>query len=108
MKCLVCGNIKKFLSLKPKICKSNNYLCLGCGLVFIPKERSYQEYYKEDGYFKKSPNLSLKKELISRSLLIKQAEEWIESLLCLFKINFHNKLVLEVGCAYGEILYYLN
>lgn len=107
MKCFICGNLKKFESLSPEICKTNNYLCLNCGLVFIPKDKSYQKYYKQGGYFKKSPNLSLKKELISRSLLINQATNFIKSFLDLFKINFYNKSVLEVGFAYGEILYYL-
>ena len=107
MKCFVCGNSKNFFLLNPELCKTNNYLCLNCGLVFIPKDKSYQKYYKQGGYFKESPNLSLRKELISRSLLISQAENYVKSLLCLYIINFYNKSVLDVGCAYGEILYYL-
>lgn len=107
MKCFVCGNKKDFFSLSPEFCDVNNYLCLNCGLVFMPNDKSYKNYYKQDGYFKKSPNLSLRKELISKSLSINQAEKCIQSLSRLYKIDFYNKSVLDVGCAYGELLYYL-
>lgn len=108
MKCFVCGNEKKFISLRNKFCNTNNYLCIMCGLVFISREdNKVKKYYKDGGYFKSSPNLALKKALISKSLLIRLGKEKIKDLLDIYKIDFNEKKVLDVGCAYGELLYVL-
>lgn len=108
MKCFICGNKEKFRSLKEEFCNSNNYLCMCCGLVFIPREDDkVKKYYKDEGYFKNSPNLALKKALISKSLLIRLGKERIKDLLDIYKIDFNERKVLDVGCAYGELLYVL-
>lgn len=108
MKCIVCLNKKEFKPLSPDFCKASNYLCLVCGLVFIPKNRdSATRYYKKDGYFIKSPNLAYRKQLISKSLLIKEAAERIKSALSIFPVELKSKSVLDIGCGYGEILYCL-
>jgi len=79
-----------------------------CGLVFIPREDDkVKKYYKDEGYFKSSPNLALKKALISKSLFIRLGKERIKDLLDIYKINFRKRKVLDVGCAYGELLYVL-
>jgi len=108
MKCIICENENSFTPLFPLYCKTENYLCLNCGLVFIPQEREFtREYYTKDGYFKKSPNLSLKKEFISPSFLVAQARKRFKLMLPLLSgITFQNKSVLDVGCGYGELLYY--
>lgn len=87
------------------MCGSNNYLCSKCGLVFIPRNRQRVfQYYKEDGYFKKSPNLACKKQFISKSLLATEGQERVNSALKIFSINPKGKKVLDIGCGYGEIL----
>ncbi len=109
MRCIICNNTKDFFNLYPEYSNINNFLCPRCGLVFIPKEKieTDQSYYEKDGYFKKSPNLSLRKWLVSRSLLIAQAKERIATMQSIHKINFNNLRVLDDGCGYGEILFYL-
>ena len=108
MKCIVCLNKKEFKPLSPDFCKASNYLCLVCGLVFIPKNRdSATRYYKKDGYFIKSPNLAYRKQLISKSLLIKEAAERIKSALSIFPVELKSKSVLDIGCNKAEILEFL-
>jgi len=109
MKCFVCGNIEKFTPLFPKFCSAKNYLCNSCGLVFIPRggKPSVREYYKDDGYFKKSPNLGFRKIFFSKSLFTKLAEERIaEMKKVLADVDLKGK-ILDVGCGYGHILYVL-
>lgn len=108
MKCPICSNNKNFKRLKPTLCQSDNYLCSKCGLVFIPKRYvSVKNYYKEGGYFKKSPNIACRKQLVSRSLLVKIAKERIKDALEIFPVDLGKKTILDVGCGYGEILYCL-
>jgi 2-polyprenyl-3-methyl-5-hydroxy-6-metoxy-1,4-benzoquinol methylase len=108
IECFLCGNKGKLISLRPDYSDANNYLCEVCGLVFIPREKaSMKTYYKDDGYFKKSPNLSLRKAFASKSLLISNAEKRIKEATKNQAVNFNNKKILDVGCAYGEVLYYL-
>jgi 2-polyprenyl-3-methyl-5-hydroxy-6-metoxy-1,4-benzoquinol methylase len=65
-----------------------------------------KDYYKNDGYFKKSPNLSLRKELTSRYMLIKQAKKRIKLMERVApEITYKDKRILDVGCGYGELLY---
>ena len=105
MSCPQCSE-NKISKLKGFICKSNNYLCSVCGLVFIPRSKeSLHSYYKEGGYFTSSPNFAYKKALISKSLLTNQAKERIESALSIFPIKLNGKRILDVGCGYGEMLY---
>ncbi|TSC88483.1 MAG: methyltransferase family protein [Microgenomates group bacterium Gr01-1014_5] len=108
MKCQICQNSKKFKNLKPQFSKSSNYLCENCGLVFITRNKVHlQDYYKQGGYFNKSPNIAYKKQLISRSLLIHESEQRVVSALDIFSPNLKGKSVLDVGCGYGEILHIL-
>ncbi len=68
--CLLCGNTNNIKSLFPEYCSSSNFLCNKCGLVFIPREINYLKgYYKEDGYFKMSPNIASRPFFVSKSLL---------------------------------------
>ncbi len=107
--CFVCGKNTNFISLKKLgYCEANNYLCKKCGLVFIPREsKSTHVYYKKDGYFKKSPALSVRKAFVSRSMLMNLGERQIKKSLAVKNVDFSSKRVLDVGCAYGENLYYL-
>jgi 2-polyprenyl-3-methyl-5-hydroxy-6-metoxy-1,4-benzoquinol methylase len=105
MKCLVCGNEKKFTKLYPKFCQVKNILCKNCGLVFISKQESLKEYYKKDGYYKESPNRGLRREVISRNLLIALGRKRLEVIKSSIDIDFNNKKVLDVGCGYGHLLY---
>lgn len=108
MKCLICKNNKDFRLLKSLFCDSNNYLCLKCGLVFIPRRsKSTQQYYKRDGYFKKSPNISYRKILFSKSLFVEISRRRVESARDILPVDFENMRVLDIGCGYGEIIYYL-
>lgn len=108
MKCLVCSNKSNFKPLSPFFCQAKNYLCNKCGLVFIPQRNSsIGQYYKRDGYFKKSPNIACRKRFISESLLVDEAMKRIESALEILHVPLKGKEVLDVGCGYGEILYWL-
>lgn len=106
MRCPVCKNTKKFKPLRPKLIRTNNFICLNCGLVFIP-DRSVllQKYYKEDGYFKKSLNLACRKQFISKNLLITEGKERVLNALKILPIDLKNKRILDIGCGYGEIIY---
>jgi len=75
---------------------------MNCGLVFIPRSDSSMK-----NYYKKSPNLACRKAMVSKSLLLRLAEERVDSMQKIFKISFENKSVLDVGCGYGEILSFL-
>jgi SAM-dependent methyltransferase len=108
MKCFTCGNDKYFVKLKPEFCSTDNYLCMTCGLVFIPHEHSsMKDYYKNDGYYVKSPNLSVRKIFVNKRILLKLAEERAQEMVRFFKIDFSSKRVLSIGCGYGEDLYFL-
>lgn len=104
MKCFICGNKNKFTPLFPELCTTENYLCEDCGLVFIPRKRSFQEYYKMDGYFEQSPNLGLRSFFVNPGILAHLGGERLGDLEKL-GIQFVSKNVLDVGCGYGEILY---
>lgn len=105
---MICNNIKDFKPFSPYFCKTENYLCLICGLVFIPTRSKFlQKYYKEGGYFKKSPNIAYKNLFFSKSLLTKISRDRIKNSLSLLSINLKSKRVLDVGCGYGEIGYVL-
>lgn len=108
MRCLVCSNKGSFKPLSPFFCEAKNYLCNKCGLVFIsPRDKSIEQYYKKDGYFKKSPNIAYRKSFISKRLLIKEASGRIKNALKIFPISLKRKSVLDIGCGYGEIAYCL-
>lgn len=108
MKCPVCANTTSFTSLRPAFCDAGNYLCLKCGLVSIPREQApVQQYYKDDGYFKKSPNFAYRKQLISKSFIVKEARNRIKGALSILPVELKSKSVLDIGCGYGEILYCL-
>lgn len=108
MKCIVCGNDRGFKKLSPELCSTDNWLCIQCGLVFIPRdEGKNKNYYKEGGYYTNSPNLSGRRLLTSKHLLLKSAEERVEIMDTLLPGELRNKSVLDVGCGYGEILGYL-
>lgn len=108
MKCPVCLQKTDFIQLKGFICKTNNFLCKKCGLVFLPRDsEKIYEYYKKDGYFKKSLNVACKKQLISKSFLIKEAEGRVKNALGILSADIGGSRVLDVGCGYGEILYVL-
>lgn len=106
MRCPVCANSKNFKSLQRSFCKTNNFLCEKCGLVFIPRDNNRSKnYYKEDGYFKKSPNIAYRKNFISKSLLVNESERRIADALALLSLDLRGKKILDVGCGYGEMLY---
>ncbi|OGY10159.1 MAG: hypothetical protein A3D26_00590 [Candidatus Blackburnbacteria bacterium RIFCSPHIGHO2_02_FULL_44_20] len=106
MKCPVCSNKQGFKPLSPEVCIAPNFLCPTCGLVFISRnEGAAEQYYKNDGYFKKSLNFAYRKKLISKSLLVKEAGERVANALSMLSADLGNKNVLDVGCGYGEILY---
>lgn len=106
--CPACKNTIGFKHLKPAYSRANNFLCLECGLVFIPRARNaMQLYYKRDGYFEKSPNLAYKKQFISKSLLVIESQKRIAGALDILPLDLVGKDVLDVGCGYGEILYCL-
>jgi len=109
MRCFVCGNTKDFVSLFPEYCSTRNYLCQSCGLVFIPyrDKSSVSEYYKADGYFKKSPNIGFRKEFFDRNFFIKLAEARVKAIEEVVSIDWKDRKVLDVGCGYGHILYVL-
>lgn len=108
MKCFVCKNEKKFKKLFPRYCFVKNYICEVCGLIQVERGKtSMQKYYKQDGYFRKSPNLSLRKEFLSRKMLIKTAKERVNESLAILSVPFKGKNILDVGCGYGELLYYI-
>ncbi len=108
MRCPVCENKKDFVQLSPELCQADNFLCRRCGLVFIPrKTASMRQYYKDDGYFKKSPNIAYRKSFVSKSLLIEIAKSRVKDALEILAVNCRKKRILDVGCGYGEILYSL-
>lgn len=104
-KCPVCRK-SETISLRDSLIKTKNYLCQNCGLVFIPRSSTaLHDYYKQDGYFKSSPNLAYKENFISKRLLIEESEGRIAGALKVFPAQLKGKTVLDVGCGYGEILY---
>ncbi len=108
MRCPVCENTENFHALFPRYCKTENHLCLDCGLVFITRRTDINAaYYKRGSYFTKSPNIALRKQMISRSLLIKYGEKHVTTIVSLLGESPHGKSVVDVGCAYGETLYVL-
>lgn len=108
MKCIVCGSEEGFTKLSPTLCKANNWLCSGCGLIFIPRDSEEKhDYYKEGGYYTSSPNLAARQFLTSKYLLLQLAKERVNRIENLWPIDLVNKKVLDVGCGYGELLGYL-
>ena len=106
MTCFICKNNKRFKKLFPQYCLTNNYICEICGLVQVERgKKSMQRYYKQDGYFKKSPNLSLRKEFISKKMLVKTAKKRVDESLEILSVPLRGKKILDVGCGYGELLY---
>lgn len=107
MKCFICSNKKNFKKITPAICKAENFLCLNCGLVFIPsRSKKIQEYYKQNGYFKQSLNISYRKIFTSKRLLQLTAKRKVTSALKVLAVNLNGKKIMDVGCGYGEVLYY--
>lgn len=111
MRCFICGNDRNFAPLFPKFCRVENYLCLNCGLVFIPRKglgeaRFGKNYYKEGGYYKRSINLASRKLLFSKNLFKKLGEERLEKIAEIYSLRKKMK-VLDIGCGYGHILYAL-
>lgn len=108
MKCPICTNRKNFISLSPKLSNPSNYLCENCGLVFLSdKKKLSGKLYKEDWYYNKSPDLSSKRIFVSKSMLEHVAKGRVAKMLEIYPADFQKKKVLDVGCGYGEILYYL-
>lgn len=105
MKCFICSNENKFIKLFPSLCSTHNYLCQNCGLVFIPERKGSKNYYKKDGYYKKSPNKGLRKIMVSKGLLTKLGIDRLKEIDSRFNISWENKSVLDVGCGYGHLLY---
>lgn len=110
MKCLICSNKKDFTPLFPTFCSTKNYICNECGFVFIPNEESHslQQYYKDNGYFKKSKNFGIRELFFSKRLYEYEGKKRLREICTLYKnIDLKNKKILDVGCGYGEILYIL-
>jgi 2-polyprenyl-3-methyl-5-hydroxy-6-metoxy-1,4-benzoquinol methylase len=108
MKCLACGNESGFKKLSPELCTADNWLCSQCGLVFIPREnRGKSEYYKDGGYYTKSPNLGSRRFLTSKHLLLHQARQRVARMQQLLGTPVDGQKVLDVGCGYGEIVGFL-
>ncbi len=105
MKCFVCKNESEFTKLSPEVCTTPNHICYSCGLIFIPGSASLQDYYKKDGYYKKSPNRGLRKEIVSKKLLESLGQERLNTIRSKLEIPFDKKNVLDVGCGYGHLLY---
>lgn len=108
MRCFVCGNTKGFTPLFPKFCTAKNYLCPSCGLVFMPQgsQEMASDFYKKDGYFEKSKNISYRKIFFSKNLFAKLAEEQLSKIQKVFPdFDLRGKRVLDVGCGYGHTLY---
>jgi 2-polyprenyl-3-methyl-5-hydroxy-6-metoxy-1,4-benzoquinol methylase len=108
VKCLVCSADGPFTRLSPELCSADNWLCGSCGLVFIPRgEHRSGEYYKEDGYYERSPNLAARSFFTSRKMLNDSARERVERMETLLPGGTAGKRVLDVGCGRGEILHFL-
>jgi 2-polyprenyl-3-methyl-5-hydroxy-6-metoxy-1,4-benzoquinol methylase len=106
--CFLCGNNEDFIHLSPDYCSTSNYLCNKCGLVFIPREDSYlKSYYKDDGYFKKSPNFASRPFFVSKSLLSSLGVVQVSKIVKLLGSIDKDSSVLDIGCGYGENLYIL-
>ncbi len=105
MECFICNNTNTFRPLSPDICKEENFLCQSCGLVFIPRAQSMQDYYKDDGYYEESPNKGLRENVVSPKLLEQLGKERMQQIFDAVDIDFKNKRVLDVGCGYGHLLY---
>ena len=112
LKCFLCNNEEKdgFLSLHPDFCSTHNYICKKCGLVFIPrKNETFQDYYQKDGYYKESPNIGARKQLISKTHLISIAENKIGEINKLYPYPFSKETsIIDIGCGYGENVYVLS
>jgi 2-polyprenyl-3-methyl-5-hydroxy-6-metoxy-1,4-benzoquinol methylase len=105
MKCPVCGSEKSFTALFPEFCDVDNYLCMECGLVFIPREeKEVHDYYSQDGYFEKSPNLSLRKFFVNQRQLYQKGKRSLRNLESRLGAELHGKRVLDIGCGYGELV----
>lgn len=105
LRCIVCDNNQRFEPLFPHLCTVKNYICLDCGLIFIHSDNtSYQEYYKEDGYYKKSPNRGLRQKVVNKKLLTHLGEMRLCQMQNAINFDFNNKSILDVGCGYGQIL----
>jgi SAM-dependent methyltransferase len=108
MRCIVCNQTEYFEKLSPKYCTTNNILCENCGLVFIPRDKNHlQDYYKDDGYFQKSPNLSTRKFFVDKNVLSKQGKDYYNKINTLLNFNPDDKKILDIGCGFGEKLYYI-
>jgi len=102
MSCKVCGS-EKYVKLNSKYSQVQNNLCEGCGLLYVSDEdRVLGTYYKNNGYYRKRHVLE---RFITPSYRFHIAEKKLNSLLSVFPdLDFKNKDILEIGCAYGELL----
>lgn len=109
MKCFICGNEKRFKKLFPELSTEKNHLCMVCGLVFIPrKEGVFKNYYKDDGYYEKSPNIAARSFLFNKCLYENVAQEKVRKIKDFIQMDLRGKKVLDVGCGYGELLHVLS
>lgn len=104
MHCTACSNKTEFFPLFPEYCVAHNYLCAVCGQVFIESPLDMSTYYKENGYFIKSPNKGLKASIVSTPLLRELGMRRLKEMESMFEFEFEQKSVLDVGCAYGGLL----
>ncbi len=103
--CPLCGETR-VACLPPSVSPTPNLHCIGCGLIFQPSvdpdER--RSYYYSSGYHKRSANRSVRRNLVSRSLLLSSAEKKLRNLEKKFNIVEENIRVLDIGCGYGALL----
>lgn len=104
MECPVCSNKTKFFYLYPNFCNAHNNLCDNCGQVFIDSPSDMSSYYKENGYFIKSPNKGLRTFVVSKPLLRELGFRRLKEMESLFDFDFSSKSILDIGCAYGGLL----
>lgn len=105
MICKVCGS-DKYSRLDPKYCQVPNNLCENCGLLYIPDEARIEEaYYKNNGYFQKRSILG---KFVTPPYRLHMAKRRLTGMLSIAPtMNLKDADILEIGCAYGELIAYI-